>query len=451
MIPASTIYTGQHFAILGMGASGVPAARLAMRLGARVTVLDSGSGDKTEACAAGLRSEGFTCFTGTTALCAGHEFDLAVFSPGIDPSWPLARLMLDHGVPAISEVEFAIRNTVIPYIAITGTNGKTTTTELIAAMLNAGGRRTVPCGNHGLAVSEIVLRNEPWDLLTIEMSSFQLELIEAFRPLVAVWRNFAPDQLDRHPSLDAYRAAKQRIFENQREGDTAVLNGAETYPTLAARRTYFSAYHEGFDFSFQNGCIMHGAEVLIPLRETGLRGLHNAENIMAAAAAAMAIGVPLSAIHAALISYSPPPHRCQLAGTVRGREFINDSKATNIHAMESALRGMPARVILIAGGKDKHLDYSTATELVREKTTAVFTIGEISEALATVWGKASACRACGTLDIAVKAALEAAQPGQTILFAPGTSSFDQFTGYDHRGRVFTELVHKLSIATDQQH
>ena len=446
MLPASTKYAGQRIAILGMGASGVPAARLAKRLGGEVTVLDTGKGEKVDTLAEKLRTEGFTVHTGDAALTAGHDFSMAVFSPGIDPSWPLARLVLDHSVRCMGEVEFALQNTTLPYIAITGTNGKTTTTELTAAMLNAGGRRTVACGNYGLAVSDVVLANEPWDLLTIEMSSFQLEMIETFRPAVAVWMNFAPDHLDRHPSLDAYRDAKLRIFENQGPDDTAIVNAAEDYPPIKARKVTFSSYVAGGDFGFHDGNILYRGERIIPLRETNLRGLHNAENIMAATGAALAAGVTLDAVKNALRAYHPPAHRCQLAGVVQSREFINDSKATNIHAMESALRGMPGKVVLIAGGKDKQLDYSTAESLVREKASHVFTIGEIGDALARTWEQAAHCVSCGTLDRAVQEALRASSPGQTILFAPGTSSFDQFTGYDHRGRVFTALVEQLSSA-----
>jgi UDP-N-acetylmuramoylalanine--D-glutamate ligase len=290
----------------------------------------------------------------------------------------------------------------------------------------------------------VVLDAVPAEVLTVEVSSFQLELIATFHPRVAVWMNFAPDHLDRHPSLEAYRAAKLRVFENQTAEDTAVLNGAEEYPALAARRVTFSAYQDGGDFSIRDGAILHHGEKVADLAQTNLRGLHNAENIMAAMGAAHAMGVPFAAMQETLRAYKPPRHRCELAGVVDGREFVNDSKATNIHAMESALRGMTSPVVLIAGGKDKHLDYTPLRPLIRRQTTHVFTIGEIGEALARCWSADSECRACGSLEEAVRAARDAARPGQTVLFAPGTSSFDMFTGYDHRGHVFTQLVQQLT-------
>ncbi len=433
--------------MLGLGKSGVSAARLAKRLGAAVTVLDSGSGAALEKSAAELSTEDISCMLGGAAEGCQEPFDLAVLSPGIDPQWPIATALTGRGVRAIGEIEFAFQNTEIPIIAITGTNGKTTTTELTAAILNEAGVKTVACGNYGIALSAVVLEGLPLDVLTVEVSSFQLQLIETFRPRVAVWMNFAADHLDRHPTLEAYLAAKQRIFENQTAEDTAVLNAAEDYPTMKAQWVTFSSYVAGGDFGWKDGAIFCLGGEVVRLAETNLRGLHNAENIMAATAACRAWGVPFSTMHSTLSSYRPPRHRCELAGVVDGREFINDSKATNIHAMESALRGMTSKVVLIAGGKDKHLDYAPLRPLIMEQTTHVCTIGEIRHTLAECWAGTVPCRACESLEEAVRAAWEAATPGQNVLFAPGTSSFDMFTGYDHRGNVFTEIVHQLNNTT----
>ncbi len=444
MIAASDKYAGRHLAVLGLGRSGMPAARLAKRLGATVTVLDSGTAEALEKSAGELRAEGISCILGDAALHCAEAFDLAVLSPGIDPAWPIATALTGRGIPAIGEVEFAAQNTAVPLIAITGTNGKTTTTELTAAILNGTGVKTVACGNIGLAFSQAVLEAAPVDVYTVEVSSFQLELIETFHPRVAVWMNFAPDHLDRHPTLQAYRDAKLRIFENQTAADAAVINGAEEYPELRAKRLTFSAWEETADFTYREGTLYYEGEPLVDQAATNLRGLHNAENIMAAMGACYAWGVPFEAMISTLRTYKPPRHRCELAGVVDGREFINDSKATNIHAMESALRGMTSKVVLIAGGKDKQLDYAPVKPLIHRQTTHVFTIGEIAQALAECWGGETECHACGSLEEAVRRAYEAARPGQVVLFAPGTSSFDMFTGYDHRGNVFTQIVNQLT-------
>lgn len=443
MIPVSDKYSGKNLAILGMGTSGMAAARLAARLGAEVTLLDDGNPEKLSSAAEAARAEGFTVFTGREALTEGGNFDLAVLSPGIDPSWPLAKRMSDAGVPGVSEIEFAAQQSALPIIAITGTNGKTTTTGLIAHLLNASGVRTVPCGNYGRALADVVLADEPLDVLTVEVSSFQLELIDTFRPKVAVWMNFAPDHLDRHPSLEAYRDAKLRIFERQTASDTAVINGTETYPPLAARQVTFSAWSQETDWTFADGIICYQNQPVVALADTTLRGRHNAENIMAALAAVTAWGLPLESLPPLLKTFTPPRHRCEPVGVVQGREFLNDSKATNLHAMESALRGQERPVVLIAGGKEKGLDYTPALGLIAEKTTHVFTIGEIGPALAQCWADAAPCVACSSLEEAVAKAFAAAGEGQTILFAPGTSSFDMFTGYGHRGDVFRQIVQQL--------
>ena len=444
MIPASDILAGRHVAVLGLGRSGLASARLAARVGARVTVLDTGEGAALAANAAALAAEGIPVVLGGEALTCSERFDMGVLSPAIDPSWPLAQLLIGAGTPAISEIEFAWRHTTVPCIAITGTNGKTTTTSLIAAALTAAGLRTVPCGNYGTALAEIVLRGEPMDVLTVEVSSFQLELIDTFRPRIAVWMNFAEDHLDRHPDMAAYYAAKARIFENQTPEDTAVINAVGDYPEIRARRVTFSAWESSADWTLRDGWILCGGEPFVEMRATRLRGRHNAENLMAAAAACHAWGVPLEALASSLSSLSAPRHRCEPAGTVRGVEFINDSKATNVHAMESALRGMEGRVVLVAGGKEKGLDYGPVTALVAEKASAVFTIGEIGPRLAAQWGAVVPCTVCASLEEAVRGALDAAVPGQSVLFAPGTSSFDMFTGYDHRGDCFIQTVHQLT-------
>jgi UDP-N-acetylmuramoylalanine--D-glutamate ligase len=437
-------YTGQTIAVLGCATSGMAAARLAKKLGGEVTILDSSDSEAVQQRAKLMREQDFSVLLGKVALISRRKFDLVVLSPGIDPAWPLAARYLAAGVRCIGELEFAYQNCDKPVIAITGTNGKTTTTELIEKILLGAGIKTIAGANYGVAFSELVAEGTPVDIYTLEVSSFQLELIETFHPKVAVWLNFAPDHLDRHPNLEAYRQAKLRIFEKQTAEDVAVINGAETYPALAASKVTFSAFQNDTEFHMRMGKIWHRNEMLLDMAKTNLRGLHNAENVMAAMAAAQAVGVQFDVMMNTIHSYRPPHHRCELVATVNGREFLNDSKATNLHAMESALRGFTKKVILIAGGKQKGLDYKPLTSLIKDKAAEVFTIGEIKDELVSTWGATVPTHACSDLEEAVTRAYQASKAGQTILFSPGTSSFDMFTGYDHRGTMFAEIVSTLT-------
>lgn len=435
---------GQHIAVLGLGASGRGAARLALQRGARVTVLDSGPAQALADSAASLQAEGVGVVLGASGPPAGERFDLAVLSPGIDPTWDLPRGFAEAGVPVIGEIEFAWRHQDKPVVAITGTNGKSTTTELVARLLNAGGFRTLPSGNHGRAFSDVVWAGDAVDVHTLEVSSFQLEGIESFRPRVALWMNFAPDHLDRHPSLEAYFAAKARVFENQREGDTAVVKLEDRRPPTPPERTVtFSAHSDGADYGFDGRWITHRGEQVLNFSVTRLRGRHNAENLMAALAAGRALGVAWDVMESAARDYRAPRHRCELVAVVEGREFINDSKATNLHALESCLRALPDPVVLIAGGKDKGLDFTPMRDLVARMATHVLAIGQLRPHLDVAWGGVVPVESCDSLEEAVARALAVSRPGQVVLLSPGTSSFDMFKGYEDRGECFVHAVHRL--------
>ena len=435
---------GQSIAVLGLGASGRGAARLARQLGAEVVVFDSGSSEALQAAAHALRADGTPVELGAVQPTPGRSFDLAVLSPGIDPSWDLPRNFLAAGVPVIGEIEFAWQHQDRPVVAITGTNGKSTTTELVARLLNAGGLRTLPSGNHGRAFSDVVAAGEPVDVQTIEVSSFQLETIAAFRPAVALWMNFAPDHLDRHPSLDAYFDAKARIFENQTDGDTAIVKLEDRRPATPPERTVtFSAHSEGADYGLVGGWITFQRERVLDFGSTRLRGRHNAENLMAALAAGRARGLGWEVMAEAARDYRAPRHRCELVAVVEGREFINDSKATNLHALESCLRALPEPVVLIAGGKDKGLDFAPLRELVARMTTHVLAIGQLRSHLDAAWAGSVTVESCDSLEAAVARSLAVSRPGQVVLLSPGTSSFDMFTGYEDRGERFVAAVHRL--------
>jgi len=432
--------TGKHVAILGAGRSGRAAAALALREGARVSMWDTAGPQAFK----DLPPEIEDHPEATAAQGSAVHSDLLIVSPGIETSGAYAAAFASHAAEVLGEVELAARYYAGRIIGITGTNGKTTTTELVGRMLAHAGLGGNPCGNYGVPFAEVVMLADPPAAVALELSSFQLETIHTLRPHVAVWLNFAPDHMDRYPTVEAYYQAKLRIFENQTAADAAVIRSGETLPPLAARTVAFSTT-DGTAAWFSDGLLLrrHGEIVLDLTRDTSLRGLHNAENAMAAMAACEALGVPLGVMVAAIHGYAPPPHRCELIRTLDGVEYLNDSKATNLHALESALRSQTRPVVLLAGGKEKGLDYTPVLPLLREKALACVTFGQIAEPLAGLFATAVATTPVGSLTEAVPLARSLAPRGSSVLLSPGTSSFDQFQGYEQRGEAFRILVNQL--------
>jgi UDP-N-acetylmuramoylalanine--D-glutamate ligase len=431
-------------AVLGAGLSGTAAALLLRSEGAKVTLLDSADENKLlSSTIANLRGQGVTVRCGPAAEPDTASYDFVVLSPGIDPISPLAQNFSSRKIETIGELELGWRSVGVPVIGITGTNGKTTTTELLAQMLNACGQRTIACGNIGKPLCEVALEDRDLDVLTVEVSSFQLETIRTFRPAVSVWLNFAPDHLDRYRSVAEYRAAKLRIFENQTADDVAVINAGESLPRIAARTVTFSAYADQADFRFESGSIVYRDRAVLRMAETKLRGSHNIENVMAALAVGMARGLTFEQMVPPLRSYEPRPHRCEFVREVGGVAYVNDSKATNLDAVEKALLAQERKVVLIAGGKDKGFTFETLRTLVSEKSRAVILIGEMASRICQDWKGAVPCEIANSLADAVERAHALARSGEVVLFSPGTSSFDMFKSYADRGDQFRALVHAL--------
>jgi UDP-N-acetylmuramoylalanine--D-glutamate ligase len=343
----------------------------------------------------------------------------------------------------MGELELGWRSVDVPVIAITGTNGKTTTTELLAQVLNACGQRTIACGNIGKPLCEVAREDHDLDVLTVEVSSFQLETISTFRPSISVWLNFAPDHLDRYRSVAEYRAAKLRIFDNQTAADVAVINGAEALPEMAARVVTFSAYADSADFRLEGGSIFYRNAPVLRMADTKLRGSHNIENVMATLAVGLARDLSVEQMLPPLCAYEPRPHRCEFVREISGVTYINDSKATNLAAVEKALLAQSRGVILIAGGKDKGFTFEALRSVVSEKVRSVVLIGEMAERIAQDWKDAVPCEIANSLADAVEHAHALAQAGEVVLFSPGTSSFDMFKSYADRGDQFRALVHAL--------
>jgi UDP-N-acetylmuramoylalanine--D-glutamate ligase len=407
--------------VLGLARSGRAAALALRRRGVEVMAVDRDeSVDAAEVAAAGadvrLGEVGDDVLAGA---------DVLVKSPGVPGEAPLVAGARARGVPVWSEVELGARlfpsN---PILGVTGTNGKTTTTELLGAIFRAAGRSAEVAGNVGAPVTGLMPAADAW--LVLELSSFQLEDVHELRPRVAVLLNLEPDHLDRHGDLDAYRDAKLRLFARQGDGDVAVVpRGFAAVPGTSERVEF------GRDDPLP-------AEPLIP-------GPHNRENAVAATAAARAAGIGDEAIAAALRSFPGVPHRLEPVGEVGGIRFVNDSKATNTAAARRALNALDAPLHLILGGSDKGELFSELAEQVAESdVTAAYLIGDTAPALADALGAAGVpYRHCGTLEVAVAEAARAASPGEVVLLSPACASFDQFENFEQRGDAFRELVRRL--------
>jgi UDP-N-acetylmuramoylalanine--D-glutamate ligase len=424
--------------------SGAAAALLLQSEGANVTVLDSADEKKLlRSTIDNLRAQGVRVICGPQADANSDKYDFVVASPGIDPASSLGRNFWSRKTDIIGELELGWCACETPVIAVTGTNGKTTTTEMLAQMLNQCGQKTIACGNIGKPLSEVAREKIKFDVLTVEVSSFQLETTCTFHPSIALWLNFAPDHLDRYRSVAEYHAAKLRLFENQTADDVAIVNAIESLPELRARKITFSAYTNRADFRLSEGAILFENKPVLRMNQTKLRGSHNIENLMATLAAGHARGLAFEQMVPPLSAYEPQPHRCEFVRQIAGVDYINDSKATNLDAVEKALQAQTKTVILIAGGKDKGFTFEPLRALVKEKVRATVLIGQMAKQIARDWDGAVKTELATSLADAVERAHRTAKSGEVVLFSPGTSSFDMFKSYADRGDQFRALVQAL--------
>ncbi|MDA0750456.1 MAG: UDP-N-acetylmuramoyl-L-alanine--D-glutamate ligase [Verrucomicrobia bacterium] len=445
--------------VLGLGKSGVAASSYLADRGATVCAIDSQSNADLERVSHDLESRGIEVRLGANAL-PDSAFDLAVVSPGVPLDAPLMQKMAERKIPVIGELELGFQESKCLNIAITGTNGKTTTTHLIKDILASGQRNTEIAGNVGVPISSLIKSTKGLDFLTLEVSSFQLETIRYFRPAIGVLLNLASDHQDRHESYDEYCRIKARLFENQLSHDWAIIQSE----ALAKLRSLgvkipgkvitFSAESRQADVFLDRGLLisrMDGwAGPLLNLADCRVSGPHNAENIMAALLVGRVLRIPLEAMKAAVHSFSAPPHRCEQVGEINGVRFINDSKATNPHATVQALRSMKAErngepnVWLIAGGDDKGLQFHDLGPLISQKVKGAFLIGKAREQLSAAWSLFAPCQYCDDLVQAVTEAARKALPSDVVLLSPACSSLDMFRNYEHRGEVFRKVVNQLS-------
>jgi UDP-N-acetylmuramoylalanine--D-glutamate ligase len=443
---------GRKVLVVGLARTGVATARFLNAKGAEVSTTEVRSESEMRTVIEELGRLAVSMEWGGHRLETFLKADLIVVSPGVDLNLPPFQDAIKKGVQVISEIELACRFLRVPMIAVTGTNGKTTTTLLIGDMLKKDGRKVGVGGNVGEPLILFADGREVWDVLVVEVSSFQLEAIEHFRPVIAVLLNVTEDHLDRYAGFDDYIRAKARIFLNQEREDTAILNRDDPVvmrcaEDLRAKKILFSlrkrteegAYSDGRTIFFRRG----GKEEEYSLADARLKGVHNVENMTAAVAASRLFGCSREAVEAPLRTFEGLEHRLEFVREVEGVRFFNDSKGTNVGSVVKSLKSFSVPVILIAGGKDKNGDLGPLKGLMRQRVKHLILIGEAKARMKRDLGGITETTEAETLEEAVRLGYGAAKPGDVVLLSPACSSFDMFRDYKERGRVFKETVRKL--------
>jgi UDP-N-acetylmuramoylalanine--D-glutamate ligase len=452
---------GKRVLVVGLGKSGVASALFMKAHGAKVTVSDTKSGDDLRNEIPVLLDHGITVETGGHGDRTFRGQDLIVVSPGVPVDAPPLVQARSLGERVIGEIELAAQFLPGPIVAITGSNGKTTTTTLVGEIMTAAGLPALVGGNIGTPAISLADRATNETVIVLEISSFQLETIQTFRPKVAVVLNVTPDHLDRHRTFEIYTDAKARIFENQQASDFAVLNADDPTCVAMAGRTRAQVYWFSRMKEVERGAWVRdgnivfrdrsGQRKILQVSEIPLKGAHNLENVLAAVCSGVLMGCAPEKIRQAVRDFKAVEHRLEFVATIRGVDYYNDSKATNVDATIKALESFPANIHLILGGKDKGSDYTVLNDLLRQRVKRVYTIGAAaakieSQIVSSKNGGPEVVHA-ETLENAIRKAHAVAQEGDVVLLAPACASFDQFKSYEHRGKVFKEIVKSLASET----
>lgn len=443
-------FVGRRVTVFGMARAGLACALLCRRHGAKVFVTDHQDAESLPESTAILSREDITFETGGHTERALEGCEMVVLSPGVPLDLPLVAEARAREIPVISEIEAAWMLSDVPVVAVTGSNGKTTTTTWLGEIYRAAGMSIEVAGNIGRPYADAVLRNPAAERYILEISSFQLETIATFAPRAAVILNISPDHLDRHGTLDQYAQAKLRLFANQQSTDVAAINHDDEYlrdRTLPGRgrKAEFSlqgpvasgVWYDGHVLRYRFGST--GGE-LLPAAEIGLPGRHNLANAAAAACLALADNVPPEAIRRALRDFTGVEHRLEFVAEIDSVRYVNDSKATNPDSVRVALEAIHTPVVLIMGGQDKGTDFAVLFASIKDKVRRLICTGKAAELIAGRLGGATGIMIVRDFTEAVEAARKAAQSGDTVLLSPGCASFDAFADYEERGRVFKDVV-----------
>jgi UDP-N-acetylmuramoylalanine--D-glutamate ligase len=443
---------GKKVLVVGLGKSGLAAALFLRRRGAQVTVSDLRSAQALSKEIPSLLEAGIVVEAGGHGLLTFRRQDLIVVSPGVPLSTPELVQVRRLGLPIIGELELAARFLKGKVLAITGSNGKTTTTTLSGEIFSAAGFNPLVAGNIGLPVIDVVDQSTEAGWSVLEVSSFQLETTESFHPHVAVILNITPDHLDRHGTFENYVAMKEKIFANQTGEDYLILNGDDPIAQQAASRTKSQVLWFSRSKIVRCGAFLLDGMVMfrpteqekpipvLPLAEIPLKGEHNIENVLAAVCAACVAKIPTQTIAQSVAAFQAVEHRLEFVAAIHGVDYYNDSKATNVDATAKAIASFPGNIHLILGGKDKNSDYSQLNALLRARVKAVYTIGSAAEKIERQISGVTRIIHTVTLEAAVDQAAGQAVAGDVVLLAPACSSFDQFENYEQRGKVFKQAV-----------
>ena len=440
--------------VVGLGKSGIAASQLLHRHGAIVTATDSNPVETLSDDAKDLQSLGIKIEAGGHRTESFISSDLIVLSPGVPKEIKPMTMAKERGVRIISEIELACRFIDAPVIAITGSNGKSTTTTLIGEILKAKGDKVFVGGNIGTPLCDYLLSDDTAECVVAEISSFQLETIEEFRPKISILLNISPDHLDRYHNVSDYAEAKFRIFENQRKGDFAIINGDEPWSHELLNRLKCTAVMFSRKKKITNGIYAENGWIVsdmdghkcrvCEISQIGIKGVHNLENAMAAVAAALLYGCDPSVIESALKKFTGLEHRLESVRNLDGVRYINDSKGTNVGAVLKSLESFNEPLLLIAGGRDKGSDFSSLRPLIKEKVKNLILIGEARDKIAEAIGGMTNTSFASTLEEAVSIAHREAVKGDIVLLSPACASFDMFKNFEDRGRKFKEIVWKLT-------
>lgn len=443
---------GRKVLVVGLARTGLATVRFLRERGAVVSTSETKSEKEMGDVALELKRSSVLAEWGGHTVRHFLDQELIVLSPGVDPNLEPIQKALNQGIEVISEIELASRYLTLPMIAITGTNGKTTTTLLTAAMLREEGKRVGVGGNIGEPLIRFVENGDRWEILVVEVSSFQLEGIDTFRPQGSVLLNITEDHLDRYRTFEEYIEAKLRIFKNQRPEDVAILNRDDPIVRSHLDRVRAKVFFFSLEEEVKEGCFYRGGEILLrredqeeayDLRRSPLKGIHNVENMMAAILGARLFGASKEAIQRAIDRFRGLEHRLEFVEEIEGVSYYNDSKGTNVGSVVKSLQSFESPVILIAGGKDKQTDLFPLKDLIRTRVKRMILIGEAKERMARELGGLTETVKAETLEEAVHLAHRSASRGDVVLLSPACSSFDMFKDYQERGRAFKEAVGRL--------